>query len=95
MVDKKQIKQIRKQKIKQIHRAMGLLKVPHPYLVPYKLNLKTMGFRIDFDRLRYFTDHLDNYPLHRQKGWYYKKWELSGYPGKEISDEAARDLITR
>ena len=58
-------------------------------------NLKTMGFRIDFDRLRYFTDHLDNYPLHRQKGWYYKKWELSGYSRKEISDEAARELITR
>lgn len=95
MVDTKQIKQIRKQKISKIYRIMGLLKVPHPFQVPYKLDLKTMGFRIDFDRLRYFTDHLDRYPLHREKGWTYKKWEWSGYPRKEISSEAALELIKR
>ena len=84
MVDKKQIKQIRKQKRNQILQAMALLRVPHRFLVPYRLNFKTMGFRIDLDRLRYFTDHLDKYPLHREKGWTYRKWEFSKYPGIEI-----------
>jgi hypothetical protein len=49
-------KQIRKQKLKTIHSAMRLLNVPP---LPYKLNLKTMGFTIDLDSQKRYWDFLE------------------------------------